>query len=566
VAFADDNALGKVLPKNLWRNCHKFCFWWVNGIRTETKTFDAANQVVGWTYDAAGNLLYDGSLSYGYDALNRLVQQGTTVNRYNGDGALVQTDRVAYTQDLASSLSKVLQINDGTDRTNYIYGHERLLSDAAGGEWYATDALGSLRFTLDGDGLATSGTTYDPFGQRERGTIATFGFTGELQDANSDNVYLRARWYNPSHGAFMAQDPFSGFDTLPYSMHPYQYAYSNPTLYTDPSGRCIDPVSRTMCWGVGSAIAEAVGAGLTAIGSASAFVAGAAGAATAGVGFGVYYFGFAENAEENRAALARGWDYATSGGENYVWLDEAPQTTTAPPLTPAPGPAQQPQGKVATPGPATGGVAVPTPNDAPVTVPVTLPIDCVNINTSNERKQPPHKVLIVGEGRLSEWSYPVSLSLLHPNWDITSTSYAPGNSKLPQMLLGKVANIKVIVNVDATRLSRGFTGIEKYNGIIFNNPHVEVKPVGSNTANIIAGFIVSARARLKPSGEIHINVTRKLVNDYQAIRNVLGVQTGLFGQSKYYAPFLPRYTAGGFFNYYFRSPYESAKLLNYIFR
>jgi RHS repeat-associated protein len=303
---------------------------WVNGIRTETKTFDAANQVVGWTYDAAGNLLYDGSLSYGYDALNRLVQQGTSVNRYNGDGALVQTDRVAYTQDLASSLSKVLQINDGTHHTNYIYGHERLLSDAAGGEWYATDALGSLRFTLDGDGLATSGTTYDPFGQRERGTIATFGFTGELQDANSDNVYLRARWYNPSHGAFMAQDPFGGFDTLPYSMHPYQYAYSNPGLFTDPSGRCIDPVSGTTCWAVGSAIAEAVGAGLTAIGGASVAVAGAAGAATAGVGYGVYYFGFAENAEENRADLARGWDYVTSGGAGYVWLDEAPQTTSAP--------------------------------------------------------------------------------------------------------------------------------------------------------------------------------------------------------------------------------------------
>jgi hypothetical protein len=30
--------------------------------------------VVGWTYDAADNLLNDGTAFYGYDALNRLIQ------------------------------------------------------------------------------------------------------------------------------------------------------------------------------------------------------------------------------------------------------------------------------------------------------------------------------------------------------------------------------------------------------------------------------------------------------------------------------------------------------------
>ena len=36
------------------------------------------------------------------------------------------------------------------------------------------------------------------------------------------------------------RDPFDGFANQPYSQHLYQYGYSQPTLFTDPSGLCID--------------------------------------------------------------------------------------------------------------------------------------------------------------------------------------------------------------------------------------------------------------------------------------------------------------------------------------
>jgi len=54
------------------------------GNRTEVRENDAlvadlryndANQVIGWSYDAAGNLLSDGTTTRSYDALNRLVAQ-----------------------------------------------------------------------------------------------------------------------------------------------------------------------------------------------------------------------------------------------------------------------------------------------------------------------------------------------------------------------------------------------------------------------------------------------------------------------------------------------------------
>jgi RHS repeat-associated protein len=51
--------------------------------------------------------------------------------------------------------------------------------------------------------------------------------------------YLRARWYDPAAGVFVGRDPFEGFPRKPYSLHSYQYAYAAPTMYTDPSGRCV---------------------------------------------------------------------------------------------------------------------------------------------------------------------------------------------------------------------------------------------------------------------------------------------------------------------------------------
>jgi RHS repeat-associated protein len=91
--------------------------------------------------------------------------------------------------------------------------------------------------TLDdaGTALTASGLSFSPFGLPQSGaTPEPFGFTGELH--HNDLVYLRARWYDPGSGTFTSVDPFDGFQRMPYSLHPYQYAYAAPTMWTDPSG------------------------------------------------------------------------------------------------------------------------------------------------------------------------------------------------------------------------------------------------------------------------------------------------------------------------------------------
>ncbi|MCG8352203.1 MAG: RHS repeat-associated core domain-containing protein, partial [Chloroflexales bacterium] len=129
-------------------------------------------------------------------------------------------------------------LNDGT--ANAIYGMDRLLTaDGSAQTWYLGDALGSVRATLDGAGTVQGTVGYDPWGAPQGDLLGAFGFTGELQDDTSGLVHLRARWYDPGSARFTTRDPFAGFPETPYSLHPYQYAYSNPVMYRDPTGKAV---------------------------------------------------------------------------------------------------------------------------------------------------------------------------------------------------------------------------------------------------------------------------------------------------------------------------------------
>jgi YD repeat-containing protein len=147
----------------------------VNGTATASYSYDAADQVVGWGYDAAGNLLSDGATSYTYDALNHLTGSSATGRdssyAYNGDGTLVsQTTNgttTSYAQDLAASQSQILATT-GITSTNYLYGSDIAPLLALSGSthaWYGLDGQGSVRQTLDDAANVLGIQTYDPYGQ-----------------------------------------------------------------------------------------------------------------------------------------------------------------------------------------------------------------------------------------------------------------------------------------------------------------------------------------------------------------------------------------------------------------
>jgi RHS repeat-associated protein len=220
----------------------------VDGTPTASYSYDAADQVVGWGYDAAGNLLSDGATSYSYDALNHLTgtsatgQDSTYV--YNGDGTLVsQTTNgttTSYAQDLAAGQSQILAATTGMTTTNYLYGSDIAPLLALTGStrtWYGLDGQGSVRQTLDDAANVLGSQSYDPYGQIESGSTLTssFGYTGELQNTTTGAEYLRARWYQPGDAQLLGVDP-----ALASTDQPYAYTSDDPVNDSDPSGQCTE--------------------------------------------------------------------------------------------------------------------------------------------------------------------------------------------------------------------------------------------------------------------------------------------------------------------------------------
>jgi YD repeat-containing protein len=127
----------------------------LNGLNNAS-TYSSANKAIGWIYDAAGNLVSDGTTSYSFDALGRLSGTSATGQTrsygYNGDGALtsatVNGTSTSYTQDQAGGTSQVLASTSGGVSTDYLYANqsERLASLTSNVRtWYGTDNQGSVR-------------------------------------------------------------------------------------------------------------------------------------------------------------------------------------------------------------------------------------------------------------------------------------------------------------------------------------------------------------------------------------------------------------------------------------
>ena len=223
---------------------------------TTTYTYDDANRLetvnsAPYTWDDNGNLLVDGTFTYTYDAANRLIAatDGVTASSfvYNGLGDRVSQTVAGvvttYTLDLAAGLTQVLA--DGTN--TYLYGNGRIAQDdGVDFTYFLTDALGSVRQLADDSGTVTLVKSYEPYGDALSSTGAgasSYGYAGELFDSNTGLLYLRARYYSTGVGKFSSRDTWFGDFNVPLSLNGWAYSLSNPTNFSDPSGRIPTSIS-----------------------------------------------------------------------------------------------------------------------------------------------------------------------------------------------------------------------------------------------------------------------------------------------------------------------------------
>ena len=214
------------------------------------------NQLTGFTYDAAGNLINDGAgNTYTYDAENRLATAGGVTYSYDGDGnRVVKSNGTIYWRGLGDDVLAESNLS-GAISEEYVYvnGKRMLRMDRPNGadHLYFSDIVGSTTLVTDINGNPQEQSDYYPFG----GEIPISGsdsnhykFTGKERDAESCAVgrcldYFGARYYTSAMGRFMTPDwaakpiavPYANYGN-PQSLNLYAYVENNPTTTGDPDG------------------------------------------------------------------------------------------------------------------------------------------------------------------------------------------------------------------------------------------------------------------------------------------------------------------------------------------
>ena len=208
----------------------------------------------GYSYDAAGNLLSDGSFTYQWDAESRMksLNGGAVTYTYDGDGKRVQkSNGKLYWYGMTSDV--LLETDTaGNNATEYVFFNGKRIArrdPASAVSYFFSDHLGSSRVVTNSSGGVVEDSDFYPFGG-ERTVVSSSGnaykFTGKERDGESSLDFFNARYYSSSLGRFLSPDPDNAgsLEEDPQRWNGYSYARNNPLLYTDPDGTdvriCID--------------------------------------------------------------------------------------------------------------------------------------------------------------------------------------------------------------------------------------------------------------------------------------------------------------------------------------
>jgi RHS repeat-associated protein len=158
-----------------------------------------------YTWDFDNRLLsvavpWSGTVTFKYDPFGRRIQKvsGNGVTNYVYDGANVVAEVDASGNVLASYVQGA--------------GIDEPLAMSRGGAtaYYQADGLGSITSLGDATGNPLSTYTYDSFGQSVGGAAGIanpYQYTARELDSETGLYYYRARYYDPTIGRFISEDP-----------------------------------------------------------------------------------------------------------------------------------------------------------------------------------------------------------------------------------------------------------------------------------------------------------------------------------------------------------------------
>ncbi len=152
----------------------------------------------------------------------------------------------------------IAEMNGEGNLTNkYVRGNKLISKN--GNEYFGYDGHGSVVNISNESGKSIKSYDYDAFGvelNRDVNDTNLFRYCGEQYDNETDSIYLRARYYNPSLGRFTTEDTYwnssnriygdkeykegeikyPDYKAIIQSENLYIYCINNPTCYLDITG------------------------------------------------------------------------------------------------------------------------------------------------------------------------------------------------------------------------------------------------------------------------------------------------------------------------------------------
>jgi RHS repeat-associated protein len=206
------------------------------------------NQVSGLTYDARGNLTYDGTMTYNYtsenmmtsaggvtmdhDPLMRLskVVNGGTTNRYLYDGT-----RVVATYD-AAGMTLINRYAFGPGADEPLITHVTNQSSITR-YWFQADERGSTLTSSTSAGIPANPTAgyarYEEYGRQQTAGAGLYQYTSQKTVFGTALVDFKSRVYNPTIGRFMQADSI-GYAA---GANLYSFVHGDPVNFKDPLGK-----------------------------------------------------------------------------------------------------------------------------------------------------------------------------------------------------------------------------------------------------------------------------------------------------------------------------------------
>ncbi len=228
---------------------------------TTAYTYDANNRLTQagattYAYDPNGNLTsISTGRTFAWDVFNRMTAttaSGSTVTHtYNGDG--LKTKRVGpngTTNYYYAGIRPIWETNSaGAMTAQYdrdIFGN--LLSRLESGtrRYYHHDGLGSTTAITSTTGAVSATMLYDAWGNVRTTSGSTQGnyrFTGAERDVTTGLYHMGARFYDPTIGRWLSEDPVQDQSFEPATLNFYAYVANNPLVFTDLRGTTIDSSS-----------------------------------------------------------------------------------------------------------------------------------------------------------------------------------------------------------------------------------------------------------------------------------------------------------------------------------